>query len=125
FPKRAILGAGNAARGIAFAALGAWTLAGPVPLWAVLAVAVVYGVGETLVDTGVNASVPALVEPARRTGAISRIEAAITVTNVLAGRPLAGLLVGLGFALALGSVFLLYAMAAVLAVAIVALSRRA
>lgn len=125
FPKRLILGAGNAARGLAFAAVGAWTLTGPVPLWAVLVAAVVYGVGETLVDTGINASVPALVEPARRTGAISRIEAAITVTNVLAGRPLAGLLVGLGVALALGSVFLLYATAAVLAVAIVALSRQA
>lgn len=52
FPKRVVLAAGNAARGLAFAVLGGWTLAGPVPLWAVLAVAVVYGVGETLVDTG-------------------------------------------------------------------------
>lgn len=125
FPKRIILAAGNAARGLAFAALAVAVLAGPVPLWAVLVTAALYGVGETLVDTAINASVPRLVEPAGRTRAIARIEAAIEVTNGLAGRPLAGILVGLSFGIALGSVFLLYATAAVLAVAIVALGARA
>ena len=124
FPKRVILGLGNAGRGLAFGALAVLAATGNPPLWAVIAVALVYGIGETLVDTGINASVPTLVEPAGRTSANSRIEAAITVTNSLAGRPLAGLVVGLGFGLALGSVFLLYATGAVLAVSIAALSAR-
>lgn len=122
FPKRLILGVGNTARALAFGALAIVALLGDAPLWAVVAVALVYGIGETLVDTGINAAVPALVEPAGRTTANSRIEAAITVTNGLVGRPLAGLLVGLGLGLALGSVLLLYVTAAVLAIAIVALS---
>ncbi len=122
FPKRVIIGTGNAARGGAFAALAVWSASGTAPLWFIVAVAAVYGIGETLVDTGINSSVPTLVEPAGRTSANSRIEAAITITNSLAGRPLAGFLVGLGFGLALGSVALLYLMAAVLAAAIVALS---
>lgn len=124
FPKRVILATGNAARALAFGALGVAVLTGPVPLWAILVTAGLYGVGETLVDTAINASVPRLVPPAGRTRAIARLESAIEVTNGLAGRPLAGILVGLGFGIALGSVFLLYATAAVLAVAIVALGAR-
>lgn len=124
FPKRAILAAGNAMRALAFGALAVGVMVGSVPLWAVLVTAGIYGIGETLVDTAINASVPRLVEPAGRTRAIARIEAAIEVTNSLAGRPLAGILVGLSFGLALGSTFLLYATAAVLGLAIVALGAR-
>ena len=124
FPKRAILALGNTTRALAFGALAVGVLIGPVPLWAVLVTAALYGIGETLVDTAINASVPRLVEPAGRTRAIARIEAAIEVTNSLAGRPLAGILVGLSFGLALGSTFLLYATAAVLGLAIVALGAR-
>jgi Fucose permease len=125
FPKRLVLAAGNTARALALGGMAVWAAFGAPPLAALLVTAVVYGVGETLVDTGINASVPALVPPAERTRAISAIEAAITVTNSLAGRPLAGVLVGLGFGLAVGSVALLYATAAVLAVAILALRSRA
>lgn len=124
FPKRVILAAGNAGRSLAFAALAITVLLGPVPLGVVLVTAGLYGIGETLVDTAINASVPRLVEPPARTRAIARIESAIEVTNGLAGRPLAGILVGLSFGIALGSVVLLYATAAVLAVAIVALAAR-
>ena len=125
FPKRVVLAAGDLARALAIGGVALWAALGIPPLGALVVAAAVYGVGETLVDTGINAAVPALVEPARRTRAISSIEAAITVTNSLAGRPLAGALVGLGFGLALGSVFLLYATAAVLAGAILALRARA
>ncbi len=123
-PKRVVLVTGNLARGAAFGGLGLWATLGTVPLWAILLAAAIYGLGEILVDTALNASVPAVVEPARRTAANSAIEAAITVTNELVGRPLAGILIGLGFTVALGALFALYAGAALLAVAIVALSRR-
>lgn len=124
FPKRVVLLAGNVARGAGFAVLATWAVLGTVPLWAIVAVAAVYGLGETLVDTALNASVPVVVPVEGRTRANSAIEGAITVTNSLVGRPLAGALIGLGFAISLGSVFLLYAVGAVLAVAIAALSAR-
>ena len=125
FPKRIILLAGNLARGAAFGGLAVWALLGTAPLWAIVAAAAVYGLGETLVDTSLNASIPAVVPLERRTQANSTIEGAITVTNGLIGRPLAGALIGLGFVVTLGSVALLYAAGGVLAVAIVALSARA
>ena len=122
FPKRIILMAGNLARGAAFGGLAVWALLGTAPLWAIVAAGAAYGVGETLVDTSLNAAVPAVVPVERRTRANSAIEAAITVTNGLVGRPLAGALIGLGFVVTLGSVALLYVTGAALALAIVALS---
>jgi MFS family permease len=125
FPKRVILLTGNLARGAAFGGIAVWALLGTAPLWAIVAAAAVYGVGETLVDTSLNASIPAVVPVERRTRANAAIEGAITVTNGLLGRPLAGALIGLGFVITLGSVALLYVAGAVLAVAIAALSVRA
>lgn len=125
FPRRMVLLSGNLFRGVAFGGLAVWSLLGVVPLWAIVVVAAVYGIGETLVDTALNASVPAVVPLERRTGANSAIEGAITVTNSLLGRPVAGALIGLGFALTLGSVALLYVAGALLALAIAALSARA
>lgn len=125
FPKRVILLTGNVARGAAFGGIAAWSLVGTSPLWAIIAAAALYGLGETLVDTSLNASIPAVVPAERRTQATSAIEGAITVTNGLLGRPLAGALIGLGFVVTLGSVALLYVAAGVLAVAITRLSARA
>jgi hypothetical protein len=125
FPKRVILLVGNLARGAAFGGIAVWALLGTAPLWAIVAAAAVYGVGETLVDTSLNASIPAVVPVERRTRANAAIEGAITVTNGLLGRPLAGALIGLGFVVTLGSVALLYVAGGMLAVAIGALSARA
>jgi MFS family permease len=125
FPKRVILLAGNLARGAAFGGIAVWALLGTAPLWAIVAAAAVYGVGETLVDTSLNASIPAVVPIERRTRANSAIEGAITVTNGLVGRPLAGALIGLGFVVTFGTVAALYLAGGVLAAAIVALSARA
>ena len=124
FPKRVILMAGNVARAAAFGGLAAWALLSTAPLWAIVAAAAVYGLGETLVDTSLNAAIPAVVPVDRRALANSAIEAAISVTNGLIGRPLAGALIALGFALTLGSIAVLYAAGAVLAVSIAALSAR-
>lgn len=125
FPKRVILLTGNVARGAAFGGIAVWSLLGTAPLWALIAAAALYGLGETLVDTSLNASIPAVVPAERRTQATAAIEGAITVTNGLLGRPLAGALIGLGFVVTLGSVALLYVAAGVLAVAIARLSARA
>ena len=108
FPRRVVLGAGNAARALALGAIAVLSALGDVPLAAILVAAVVYGVGETLVDTGINASIPALVDIPNRGRANARIEATISITNELAGPPLAGVLVGLGTAIALGTTALLY-----------------
>jgi MFS family permease len=75
-------------------------------------VALVMGIGETLVDTALTSIVPSVVSKDRLNWANARITAAQTVTNSFIGPPLAGLLVGIGFALATGSSTLMYLVAA-------------
>lgn len=118
YPPRVILLLGNLARAAAVGALAVAVLTGNVPLWAIYAVGLAYGIGETLVDTALNSTVPRVVEPALRSAANGRIEATLNITNDLGGPALAGLLVGIGFVLTLGVSTVAYALAAGLAVAI-------
>ena len=70
------------------------------------------GVGETLVDTALTSIVPAIVSTDRLNWANAQITAMQTATNTFIGPPLAGLLAGIGFALAMGSSTLMYVAAA-------------
>jgi len=69
------------------------------------------GIGETLMDTSLASIVPALVSKERLSWANARITAAQIVTNTFIGPPLAGVLVGVGFAVATGSSTLMYSIA--------------
>lgn len=69
------------------------------------------GIGETLMDTSLTSIVPALVSKERLSWANARITAAQIVTNTFVGPPLAGYLVGIGFAVATGASTLMYAVA--------------
>lgn len=120
--RRLLLGA-NLARGAAVAAATIAYATEALTLPMILAVAAVYGVAETLVDTTLTSTVPALVEPADRTRANARIETTINLTNQFVGPPLAGLVVGIGMVWAVGSGALLY-LAALLGVAFIRVSRR-
>jgi MFS family permease len=75
------------------------------------AAALLLGIGETLVDTALTSIVPSVVSKERLTWANARITAAQTVTNTFLGPPLAGYLVGFGFAIATGSSTVLYLLA--------------
>ena len=77
------------------------------------AVALLLGIGETLVDTALTSIVPAVVPKNRLNWANARITASQTVTNTFIGPPLAGYLAGVSFALATGSSALMYVMTAV------------
>ena len=69
------------------------------------------GIGETLMDTSLTSIVPALVSKERLSWANARITAAQIVTNTFVGPPLAGVLVGIGFAVATGVSTLMYSVA--------------
>jgi len=69
------------------------------------------GIGETLMDTSLTSIVPALVSKERLSWANARITAAQIVTNTFVGPPLAGYLVGIGFAVATGFSTLMYSVA--------------
>jgi len=75
-------------------------------------IAFLLGVGETLVDTALTSIVPSIVSKDRLNWANAQITAMQTVTNTFIGPPLAGLLAGVGFALATGSSTLMYLAAA-------------
>lgn len=79
----------------------------------IYAAALVLGVCETLVDTGLAAIVPAVVPRPQLVRANSRIEVAQHVTNAFMGPPLAGALAAVAVVLATGIGGLLYAGAVV------------
>ncbi|QEO13781.1 MFS transporter [Agromyces intestinalis] len=105
----------SAARVLAFGALAVAVVAqvGIVPL--VIAVAVLYGLAETLVDTALIAAVPRVVARDRLTGANARLEATVNIANQLAGPPLAGVLVAVSSAVAVVAGGALYAVAGIAA----------
>ncbi|GAA2415286.1 MFS transporter [Nonomuraea africana] len=109
--RRALLGSVNVVRAVVLAGLTASHLTGTLSLPVLLAAAVLLGLGETLVDTALTATIPLVVEPGGRNRANARIEATINVTNQLAGPPLAGLLAGVTLALSTGVSAALYALA--------------
>lgn len=86
-------------------------LTGNASLTMLYAAALLLGIAETLVDTALTSIVPSVVSKEHLTWANARLTAAQTVTNTFVGPPLAGYLVGLGFAIATGSSTLLYLVA--------------
>lgn len=98
----------NLARILAMLALTVSLLTGSASITLLYGVALLLGIGETLVDTSLTSMVPAVVPRQRLNWANSRIEAAQTVTNAFIGPPLAGYLAGLGLALATGVSALMY-----------------
>jgi len=109
--RRMLLSGVNLFRALALSGLTLGHLTGTLSLPLLLAVAVLLGVAETLVDTALTSTVPVVVEPTGRGRANARIEATVNIANQLAGPPLAGLLAGLTLALATGASALLYALA--------------
>ncbi|WP_158564144.1 MFS transporter [Jiangella anatolica] len=109
--RRALLGTVNAVRGLVLGGVTAAYLADALSLPLILAVAVLLGVAETLVDTALTSTIPLVVEPVGRSRANARIEATVNVTNQLAGPPLAGLLAGATLGLATGASAALYLLA--------------
>lgn len=97
--RRRMIASVNLIRAAALAILTATLILDATSLALLYAVALVLGVGETLVDTSLAAAVPQAV---RRRGdlgrANARIEVAQNVTNQFIGPPLGGLLAGVGLA---------------------------
>ncbi len=91
-----IMQVGQVARGGAVAALGVAGAMGAVELWMVYAVALLIGVGEVLVDSALQASVPALVEPVQLEQANGRMVAGMTISGEVVGGPVGGVLFSLG-----------------------------
>lgn len=87
-----IMQLGQVARGGAVAALGVAAGMGDVTLWMVYAVALLIGIGEVLVDSALQASIPALVEPAQLEQANGRMVAGMTISGEVVGGPVGGLL---------------------------------
>lgn len=120
--RRTLLSGVNLVRALVLSGLTVSHFTGALSLPLLLAVAVLLGVAETLVDTALTSTIPMVVEPAGRNRANARIEATINVTNQLAGPPLAGLLASLTLVLATGASAALYALA-VVGIAMMALRR--
>ncbi|GIH10860.1 MFS transporter [Rhizocola hellebori] len=107
--RRRMVAGVNLVRAVALAALTVALLTGSASVILLYAVALVLGVGETLVDTSLAALVPQTVPHQENLGrANARLEVAQTVTNQFIGPPLGGLLAGFGLAWATGTSALLY-----------------
>lgn len=89
----------NVIRALALAVLTVTLLTGTSSIAWVYLVALILGIGETLVDTSLAAVVPQAVRQRESLGrANARIEVAQNVTNQFIGPPLGGLLAGAGLA---------------------------
>lgn len=116
--RRRLLALANLARSAVLVAGAFAALTGNLSVPALVAIAASYGAAETLVDTALMGLVPAYASRSDRTKANARIESTVNVSNQLLGPPMAGLLVGIGSAVAFGSVSALYLIAAVAALAL-------
>lgn len=96
--RRRLLLAVNTGRAVILGALALLTATGRLSLPALYVAAFALGVGETLVDTGLTAMVPAAVAPGALGRANARIEATQNVANQFVGPPLAGLIATVGLA---------------------------
>lgn len=91
-----IMQIGQVARGAAVAALGVAAIMGTVELWMIYAVALVIGIGEVLVDSALQASIPALVAPPQLEQANGRMVAGMTISGEVIGGPVGGVLFAIG-----------------------------
>lgn len=101
----------NSGRLVILLGLTTAVMTGNATLPMLYAAVLLLGIGETFVDTALTSIVPSVVSKERLTWANARLTAAQTLTNTFVGPPLAGYLVGLGFAVATGSSTLMYLLA--------------
>ncbi len=115
--RRRVLLLANLARAavLATGVIAAWHGALSVPI--LVAIALGYGIAETLVDTAVMGLVPAYASTVARAGANARLEGTVNLANQLVGPPVAGVLIAVGTAATFGTGAVLYLGAAVAAAA--------
>ena len=98
--RRVMLGA-NLVRGGVLAILTLGVSIGSSSIWPLYAAAVAIGCAEVMYDTSAQSILPQVVRRAQLPRANSRLYAAELTSNEFVGPPLGGLLVGLGFVVAL------------------------
>ena len=101
----------NACRVAALGVLAVAAVVGPIPLWALFALAVLLGTVETLYDTSAQSLVPQLVHPTGLSRANGRLFAAEETANQFLGPPLAGFLLAAAAAAAIAAPAALWAFA--------------
>jgi MFS family permease len=111
FDRRQVMLSVNAGRLLVLLCLTLAVMTNSASLPVLYAAALFLGIGETLMDTSLTSIVPALVSKERLSWANARITAAQIATNTFVGPPLAGYLVGIGFAVATGFSTLMYSVA--------------
>ncbi|MGA8113809.1 MAG: MFS transporter, partial [Actinocatenispora sp.] len=102
FDRRRTLWAVDAVRAVLMTGFAVLVATGTAPLPVVLAVAFALSAAGTLHDSAAGAYVPALVEPARRSAANSRMQAGVLVADTLVGSPLGATLFAVAAALPFG-----------------------
>jgi len=114
--RRIVLCLANVSRVLLLTGGTITALQGTLSVPVLVGIALGYGAAETLADTATMGLIPAYAPESQRTRANSRIEGTINVLNQLAGPPIAGLLVGLGTAMAFTTGAGLYLVASLAAV---------
>lgn len=98
FDRRKLVMFANAARMIVLATLCVFIVTGTATIWAVLAVAFLYGTAEVFVDTAASTLLPMLVKPADLGIGNARLQAGYLVANQFAGPPIGAFLFAAGAA---------------------------
>ncbi|CAH0187768.1 MULTISPECIES: MFS transporter [unclassified Microbacterium] len=98
FDRRKLVMFANAARMIVLATLCVFIVTGAATIWAVLAVAFLYGTAEVFVDTAASTLLPMLVKPADLGIGNARLQAGYLVANQFAGPPIGAFLFAAGAA---------------------------
>lgn len=101
--RRRLMVVVNVLRAVVLTALTVALANGTATIVLLYAAAIILGIGETLVDTGLTSMVPSVVGERDLSRANGWIEAAQNIANQFIGPPLGGLLATLGLALATGT----------------------
>lgn len=109
--RRKLLIVVNVVRAAALAVLGFALTLDSASIALVYCVALILGLGETLVDTGLTSMVPMIVGKDDLGRANARVEGTQNIANQFVGPPLAGLLAAFGLAMATGVSGFLYVVA--------------
>ncbi len=107
--RRRLMIAVNIARAIVLLGLTLGLYFHFVSILLLYAVAVLLGIGETLVDTALTSIIPSLTSSHERSVANARIEAGINIFNQFVAPPLAGILTAISIMLSCGISTILYA----------------
>lgn len=122
--RQVLLTTVNAVRAGALVALTFALTTDGVSLWTLYGLALALGLGETLADTALTSSVPAVVDHAELDRANARLETTINIAHQFLGPPLAGLLAAVALQVAAGTAAAMYALAAVVLLAACRRQRR-